>query len=287
MENKKIFADFITQKRKAAGYTQKELAGRLFVSDTAVSKWERGISYPDITLIPAICKELQITEHEFFTACDDLAAREERRQAKSYRKAKKIYQWVMYVSYAAALITCFICNLAVDHKLSWFFIVLVSAAIGFSLTNLPLLLKKHNTLIVSSCVTAGTYLLLFVCYLLERGPWFYEIALPVATLSLIPCWMIMLIIRYLKINALYKTSAVFALVAVSVPVINSLGNGFLELEDFLFQLRAYFDWSVWQGNGGTLGNKIAIWSLLFLAVAFFISGTVLAMIHIRNKKKHE
>ena len=27
MENKKIFADFITQKRKAAGYTQKELAG--------------------------------------------------------------------------------------------------------------------------------------------------------------------------------------------------------------------------------------------------------------------
>ena len=97
----------------------------------------------------------------------------------------------------------------------------------------------------------------------------------------------MLIIRYLKINALYKTSAVLALVAVSVPVINSLGNGFLELEDFLFQLRAYFDWSVWQGNGGTLGNKIAIWSLLFLAVAFFISGTVLATIHIRNKKKHE
>lgn len=45
MENKKIFADFITQKRKAAGYTQKELAGRLFVSDTAVSKWERGVSH--------------------------------------------------------------------------------------------------------------------------------------------------------------------------------------------------------------------------------------------------
>lgn len=45
MENKKVFADFITQKRKASGLTQKELAGRLFVSDTAVSKWERGVSH--------------------------------------------------------------------------------------------------------------------------------------------------------------------------------------------------------------------------------------------------
>lgn len=287
MENKKVFAEFIAQKRKAAGFTQKELAGRLFVSDTAVSKWERGISYPDIALIPGICKELQISEHEFFTACDDLAAREEKRQAKSYRKAKKIYQWIMYASYAATLITCFICNLAVDHGLTWFFIVLVSIGIGFSLTNLPLLLKKHNTLIVSGCVTAGTYLLLFVCYLLEPGTWFYEIALPVATVALLPCWLVILVIRYLKINALYKTSAVLALIAVSVPAVNSLSNGLSGMGDFLFRFRAYFDWTVWEGNGGTLGNKIAIWGLLLLAAAFFISGTVLAVMRICNQKKRE
>lgn len=285
MENKKVFAEFIAQKRKAAGFTQKELAARLFVSDTAVSKWERGISYPDITLIPGICRELQISEHEFFTACDDLAAREERKQAKSYRKAKKVYQWIMYASYAVTLITCFICNLAVDHTLSWFFIVLVSVAIGFSLTNLPLLLKKHNTMIVSGCVTAGTYLLIFVCYLLNRGPWLYEIALPVATLSLLTCWLIMLVIRYLKINALYKTSFVLALAGASVPAINSLSDGVSGIGDFRFRFCAYFDWVVWQGDGGTLGNKIAVWGLLFLAAAFFISGTILAIIHIRNKKK--
>lgn len=285
MENKKVFADFITQKRKEMGLTQKELAGRLFVSDTAVSKWERGISYPDITLIPGICKELQITEHEFFTACDDLAAREEKKQAKSYRKAKKVYQWIMYVSYAITLLTCFICNLAIDHTLSWFFIVLVSAAIGFSLTNLPLLLKKHNTLIVGGCVTAGTYLLLFVCYLLERGPWFYEIALPVTTVALLPCWLVVLIIRYLKINALYKTSAVLALVAVSVPAVNSLGDGLPGAGDFVFRFCAYFDWTVWQSNGGTLGNKIAVWGLLVLAVGFLIAGTVLAVKHRRNRKQ--
>lgn len=285
MENKRIFAEFIAQKRKAAGFTQKELAQRLFVSDTAVSKWERGISYPDITLIPGICKELQISEHEFFTACDDLAAREEKRQAKSYRKAKKTYQWTMYICYAVTLITCFICNLAVDHRLSWFFIVLVSVAIGFSVTNLPLLLKKHNTLIVSGCVTVGTYLLLFVCWLLEPGTWFYEIALPVATISLLLCWLIMLVIRYLRINALYKTAVVLTIVSLSVPAINSLENGFPGTDAFLFQFRSYFDWTVWQGNGGTLGNKIAVGGMLLLAAAFLVAGIVLAVMRISKKKK--
>lgn len=285
MENKKVFAEFITQKRKTAGFTQKELAGRLFVSDTAVSKWERGISYPDITLIPAICKELQISEHEFFTACDDLAAREERKQAKTYRKAKKVYQWTMYISYAAALLTCFICNLAVDHALSWFFIVLVSVAIGFSVTNLPLLLKKHNTLIVGGCVTAGVYLLLFVCYLLDKGPWFYQIALPVATLSLLPSWLMLLVIRYLRINALYKTSAVLAILAIAVPAINSFDNDIYTAGAYLSKFRAYFDWTVWQGNGGTLGNKIAVWGLLLLAVAFLIAGTVLVIV--RKSKQRQ
>lgn len=37
--------------RKRAGYTQKELADRIGVSDKAVSKWERGLGLPDISLI--------------------------------------------------------------------------------------------------------------------------------------------------------------------------------------------------------------------------------------------
>jgi transcriptional regulator with XRE-family HTH domain len=39
--------------RKAKGLSQEELAGRLNVSAQAVSKWENGQSYPDITAIPA------------------------------------------------------------------------------------------------------------------------------------------------------------------------------------------------------------------------------------------
>lgn len=41
----------ITHLRKKAGFTQKGLADRLFISDKAVSKWERGLSVPDISFL--------------------------------------------------------------------------------------------------------------------------------------------------------------------------------------------------------------------------------------------
>ena len=42
--DKKQFGAFVSELRKGKGYTQKELASRLFVSDKAVSKWETGVS---------------------------------------------------------------------------------------------------------------------------------------------------------------------------------------------------------------------------------------------------
>ncbi len=38
------FGEFVAQLRKEKGYTQKQVAAKLFVSDKAVSKWERGVS---------------------------------------------------------------------------------------------------------------------------------------------------------------------------------------------------------------------------------------------------
>ena len=40
--DKEKFGLFLAQLRKEKGWTQKELAERLFLSDKAVSKWERG-----------------------------------------------------------------------------------------------------------------------------------------------------------------------------------------------------------------------------------------------------
>ena len=50
MEAKELGA-FIAGIRKEKQITQAELAKRLHVTDKAVSKWERGLGYPDVSLI--------------------------------------------------------------------------------------------------------------------------------------------------------------------------------------------------------------------------------------------
>lgn len=52
---------FIASKRKEQGLTQLQLAEKLGITDRAVSKWERGKSLPDASLMPELCKLLKIT----------------------------------------------------------------------------------------------------------------------------------------------------------------------------------------------------------------------------------
>lgn len=49
--DKKKFGAFVAQLRKEKGLTQKELAEKVYVSDKAVSKWETGVSIPDVTVL--------------------------------------------------------------------------------------------------------------------------------------------------------------------------------------------------------------------------------------------
>ena len=58
------FGEFISELRKEKGITQKELAGKLFISDKAVSKWETGHSVPDITLLTPLAELLGVTVTE-------------------------------------------------------------------------------------------------------------------------------------------------------------------------------------------------------------------------------
>lgn len=62
--DKEAFGTFLSQLRKEKGMTQKDLAQQLFVSDKAVSKWERGLSLPDVTLLQPLTDLLGVTISE-------------------------------------------------------------------------------------------------------------------------------------------------------------------------------------------------------------------------------
>ena len=63
----KTTGKIINTKRKEKGLTQIQLAELLNVSNRAVSKWENGDGFPDITLLPLLSKELDITIDELLT----------------------------------------------------------------------------------------------------------------------------------------------------------------------------------------------------------------------------
>ena len=52
---------FIWELRKEQGMTQKELADRLHITDRAVSKWERGLCAPDISLLESLAETLGVS----------------------------------------------------------------------------------------------------------------------------------------------------------------------------------------------------------------------------------
>lgn len=65
MSNLKI-GEKIRAKRRERALTQEEVANILGVSKAAVSKWENGESYPDITMLPQIARLFSITMDELF-----------------------------------------------------------------------------------------------------------------------------------------------------------------------------------------------------------------------------
>lgn len=55
---------FIRDRRLELGLTQQQLAEKLNITDKAVSKWERSVSYPDITLLRELAAALEVSVTE-------------------------------------------------------------------------------------------------------------------------------------------------------------------------------------------------------------------------------
>ena len=60
------FGAIVLEARRRAGLTQEAFAVKLRITPQAVSKWENGLGYPDVTLFPEIAEVLNIPIESLF-----------------------------------------------------------------------------------------------------------------------------------------------------------------------------------------------------------------------------
>lgn len=120
--DKQKFGAFVAVLRKENGYTQRELAERLHISDKAVSKWETGASIPDTALLIPLSELLGVSVTELLmcrrVAEEPMETREVEslvqtaiayssdRSARSYEK-KSVWQAVYVLSLLVGMLWCF------------------------------------------------------------------------------------------------------------------------------------------------------------------------------------
>ncbi len=127
MDNKKI-GDYISNLRRNKNLTQKELADLLGITDKAVSKWERGAGYPDISMLRPIADILGTSVNELLEGeehrslqvnsdceLDKALHYADKLVASKENKFGKLIAAILTGTLFLAVCTSFIVNVAVNH----------------------------------------------------------------------------------------------------------------------------------------------------------------------------
>lgn len=118
----------IAKRRGKLGLTQRALADQLNISDRAVSRWERGLGFPDISLIEAVADALGLTVLELLHGEEEPPTPEEERSAREtlnnirpevHEKMKRSRRWIIALAVLlilAAAVLVWVISGAVDWR---------------------------------------------------------------------------------------------------------------------------------------------------------------------------
>lgn len=211
--NRDAIARFILERRHFMGLTQQALADMLHVTDKAVSKWERGLSYPDITLISPLAQALDVTERELLRGeldrveepCppaiavqETLAYAGELTEQRGRQTTVLLFILFSAVLVAAALV-CTLCDLLLQKGLTWSPVVAASCALAWGAVS-PLLLCRRFRLVKSTALLTLLLfpLLLAISSLCPGNGWLYRVAVPISAVSLAALWIMVLLCSFFR-----------------------------------------------------------------------------------------
>ena len=238
MDNIK-FGEMIAVMRKENEMTQKELAEKLHVTDKAVSKWERGKGYPEITLLPLIADVLGITAGELlngerYDEGSEPPAENEALVSDIIEFADKVSKFntsgtmitLISMIFILAGFICLLCNFVINHTFNWS-LYPVGAMLLVWLTVAPwFLLTKHRPVLSFAAFTISLIPYLFLIERLSAAKgWVVPFALPILGITLPGLLIVILLFSYTKINRISLSA--FAVLIFGVLV--NLGvNAFVQ-----------------------------------------------------------
>lgn len=163
MDNEKMGA-FVAELRKEKGMTQRELAAKLNITDKAVSKWERGLSLPDIALLTPLAQELEVSVGELLDGEKAKSDRNDMANTLDYadkamkNKVRSFYSVAAAVFSGALLvgiIVCVICDLAVSGGFTWSLFPVSSAVFAWAVF-FPVIKAGFKRVVVSLGGSVGS-----------------------------------------------------------------------------------------------------------------------------------
>lgn len=107
--------DTISKMRQNKNMTQEEFASRLGVTPQAVSRWERGSSLPDLSLIKGICQVLSISANALLEIENDNKVIENNDASMEKEIRSNLFAEPLMLEFGSALIPCVSAGLETDY----------------------------------------------------------------------------------------------------------------------------------------------------------------------------
>ncbi len=289
--NSRKTGEFITLARKQKSMTQKELADLLGVTDKAISKWERGAGYPDISTLKPLADVLGVTVTELLEGgsgalSDSLSVQEQPDDANKIeeRNNRTLLNALSYTNHLIrqkenrigkiiaislglilfiAIFTCMIVDLAINWQFTWSRIVIVSCIFGGCLLIPPFLNKKHGLLYSLCFLSVLIFPFLGIVYRLTASSLItpnvlWKMEFPIALIWIVFLWLVYLLITKVRISPWLKASIISLLCIPADLLTNSL-------VDRMFDQRGISAYHVME-------NIITVFIFIIITVICFIFG---------------
>ena len=245
MDNEKM-GTFIAELRKEKKMTQRELAAKLNITDKAVSKWERCLSLPDISLLAPLAQELGVSVGELLDGEKEKSDRNDVANTLDYadkaiKNKVRSFRSVAAVVFSAALligiIVCGICDLAISGGLTWTMFVISSAVFMWAVFFPVIKLGKKGIVILLAAVTVLIVPFLAVLDMLTGGG-VMAVGVPVAIIGIVYLWCVFVMFRVMKSRRLLAASGALLLVIpvcllINLIVAQMFAQPFVDIWDWL------------------------------------------------------